>query len=735
VPRTRLLRVLRQAGHQPIISVVAPAGFGKTTLLAQWASSGPAIVAWVTVGQGHNDPVLLFVLLATALFRQQVVDARVLDALASPRLTSYALAGRLMAAVRDGTVPVKLVIDDLHVLTSQPALDAIGELLSHLPPSWRVAIAGRDALALPLARWRSRGTLVEIGPAELAMDDDEVASLVRHLGLEPSADELRELVRSSGGWPAIIYLGALAARRNREAGRPVVHGSHPSISDYLRSELLGGRTDEEISFLIGTSILDSLTVPLCDAVVGREGSARLLHALVRSTLLVDDRGGVYRYHSLLRQFLLDELARRETDVARLHRRAAAWYEREGSIDAAIDHAFAAGDLDHAAAMVAKVFVRYRWSGRRATTRAWLGRFSEQALEQRPWLALLAAIEETGIGDVAAAEKLADVVGRASLDGRPVDGTTSVESNKVLMRAIMCRSGAADMLESASRVVELEGPGSGWRSVALWILANARLLAGDLDGADASLADAVADAVAAAAAGHNAGTLQVALGQRALLAIDRGDWSAAAAFAREAGTVVASAHLDDYQITACTAAALARIAVHRGDIRAATDELTRAVVLRPQLTATLPWLNVLALLSLARAHLAVSDPGGAQTLLAQARDVIRLRPDLGTLPAQVVALQAELNERPIGLAGASSLTAAELRVLQFLPLYLSFKEIGERLDVKASTVQTHAVAIYGKLGASSRSEAVDLAIAARLLEAPTNWATTSHHAWDAKRLEG
>jgi LuxR family maltose regulon positive regulatory protein len=345
--------------------------------------------------------------------------------------------------------------------------------------------------------------------------------------------------------------------------------------------------------------------------------------------------------------------------------------------------------------------------------------------------MLAAIEETGIGDVAAAEKLADVVGRASLDGRPVDGTTSVESNKVLMRAIMCRSGAADMLESASRVVELEGPGSGWRNVALWILANARLLAGDLDGADASLADAVA----AAAAGHNAGTLQVALGQRALLAIDRGDWSAAAAFAREAGTVVASAHLDDYQITACTAAALARIAVHRGDIRAATDELTRAVVLRPQLTATLPWLNVLALLSLARAHLAVSDPGGAQTLLAQARDVIRLRPDLGTLPAQVVALQAELNERPIGLAGASSLTAAELRVLQFLPLYLSFKEIGERLDVKASTVQTHAVAIYGKLGASSRSEAVDLAIAARLLEAPTNWATTSHHAWDAKRLEG
>ena len=358
VRRARLLRVLRQARHQPIISVVAPAGFGKTTVLAQWASSGRATVAWVTVDQGHNDPALLFALLATALVREGLVDAAVLDALASPGLASYALARRLLSGVRDATTPVRLVIDDLHVLTSLPTLDALGELLAHLPQSWRVAIAGRDALSLPLARFRAGGGLMELGPAELAMDDDEAVSLVRHLGLELSADELRELVRTSGGWPAIIYLGALTARRNRESGRPVVHGSHPSIADYLRSELLGGRAEEEIAFLTRTSILDRLTVPLCDVVVERGGSARLLHDLARSTLLVDELGGLYRYHSLLREFLLDELKRRETDVAPLHRRAAAWYERTGVIDDAIDHAFAAGDLDHAAMIVSRVFVTY-----------------------------------------------------------------------------------------------------------------------------------------------------------------------------------------------------------------------------------------------------------------------------------------------------------------------------------------------------------------------------------------
>ena len=217
----------------------------------------------------------------------------------------------------------------------------------------------------------------------------------------------------------------------------------------------------------------------------------------------------------------------------------------------------------------------------------------------------------------------------------------------------------------------------------------------------------------------------------MLAIADGDWTGATPFAEEAGSIVAAAHLDGYQITAMTRAALARIAIHRGEVAHAHDELARGAGLRPQLTATIPWLNVTALLALAQAYLAAGDPAGARTLIVQAEDVVRLRPGLGVLPSWIAAIREQVAALPIGLAGASTLTAAELRVLGLLPLYLSFKEIGQRLGVRSSTVHTHAMAIYGKLGASSRSEAVGLAIEAGLLDGRPDWFAASPDAVDAR----
>ena len=381
----------------------------------------------------------------------------------------------------------------------------------------------------------------------------------------------------------------------------------------------------------------------------------------------------------------------------------------------------ADDVDGAANAVAGVVLRYHWSGRRATVRAWLARFRDEDLEERPWLAVIGAIEEAGVGDVVSAERLADVVERGSFEGRPPDGTASFESGRSILRALMCRAGAEDALAQATRAVQLEPAGSPWRDVALWAQANGRLLTGETEAGDALLGD-TADA---ARYNKNWGTLQCALAQRALLAIERGEWTTAASHAEEAGQIVSSAHLDGYQVTAMTRAALAQVAARRGDPHAAREELARSAGLRPQLTASLPWLNAAALVALARAYLAVGDAPGARTVLSQADDVVRLRPDLGVIPDQIAMLRAQIGSLPTGFGGASTLTAAELRVLAYLPLYLSFKEIGQRLGVKASTVQTHAVAIYGKLGASSRSEAVDLAVAAGLLDARPTWFATSH----------
>jgi LuxR family maltose regulon positive regulatory protein len=245
-----------------------------------------------------------------------------------------------------------------------------------------------------------------------------------------------------------------------------------------------------------------------------------------------------------------------------------------------------------------------------------------------------------------------------------------------------------------------------------MLAFACLVRGDREGADAALVDAIASA----RANDNMGLCHCLIGHRALLAIDRQDWTAAVGFAAESRSIGKPAYVDGYLSSAPALVAEVRIAIHRGDIPGARRHLAHATSLRPLLTAAHPAAAVICLVGFARAHLAVGDPAGARTLLTQASEVIRLRPDLGVLPDEVAALRAAIVSRPLGLTnGASTLTVAEFRVLALLPYYLSFKEIGQRLGVKATTVKTHALAIYGKLGASTRGEAVDLAVAAGLLE--------------------
>ncbi len=206
-----------------------------------------------------------------------------------------------------------------------------------------------------------------------------------------------------------------------------------------------------------------------------------------------------------------------------------------------------------------------------------------------------------------------------------------------------------------------------------------------------------------------------LGHRALLAIDRHDWAAAGSFIEEAHALGVSGLVDGYLSSVGTRVAEIRLAIHRGETALARQQLARAATLRPVLAWNAPGPSILFLMGLARAHLALGDAAGASTLLSQASGVVRRRADLGVLPAQVAALHATIRDDASG-SGASTLTTAELRVLSMLPYYLSFKEIGQRLGVSESTIKTHAMAIYGKLDATSRSEAVERAVDAGLLEA-------------------
>jgi len=714
--RTDLIRQLRANRDRRVISIVAPPGYGKTTVLAQWASDRRHPVPWVMVDDGHNDPVALFTDIAIALDRLAPLDPMVLDRLSAPGVPIHSMVGRLLAAASTREIPIRFVLDDVHRLTDRTCLDALGELIFRLPPDGQVAIAGREEVDLPVARWRSQGALLEIGIDKLAFDLDETRTMLHQLGLDLPIDQIKVINDKSEGWPAGIYLAAIATW-NPGATRvgPVPWGGDRYIADYLRTEVLGSLDDRTVSFLRRTAILDQVSGPICDAVADVRDAASTLERLAAANHLirpVDARRVWYRYHTLLREFLVAELERTDPAILpELHERASVWYESRGQSEQAIDHAFAAVDAARAARLFGGIVMELHYSGRTATARAILDRFDRRQLHKDPWLATLGALSSVFNGEIESADQMEAIVDHSTYDGRPPDGSASFESLRATLRVLRGRGGVRGMQGNADLAVKEEPASSVFRGWALNCKAIASMAAGEGSSADADFVDA-AEAARAAAASEDE---QLALAGRALLAIGEGDWGRARELADLADAVIASSHLESYSLTAFARASSARVAIHDGDLDRAKERLAHAALLRPLLTHAMPWFSVRSLLELARGHLALADPAGARAVLRQAEGILVKRPDLGAIADDIRTVRRQLQGLPIGTAGASTLTAAELRVLAFMPLHLSFREIGERLGVKPSTVKTHSLSVYAKLGASSRTEAVVLAVAAGLLE--------------------
>ena len=334
------------ASNAPVISVVAPPGYGKTTVLAQWAERKGRAVGWVSVDDHDNDPAVLLTYIAVALDRIERISPTVFRALASSG-AGMEVARRLASAMAAMDRPVTLVVDHLEALTNRECLDTIALLAVSLPARSQLAIGSRDVLPLPEARLRAQGGIVEVGVDDLAMTSDEASTMLREAEVELADDDVRELVLRTEGWPAGLYLGALATRAGgTRAGIGVTFtGDDRYMGDYLRSEFLDRVSPSDVSFLTQTSILERMSGPLCDATLGVTRSSEVLEQLERRNLLVvplDRRREWYRYHHLFRQLLLSELRRREPEmVDELHARAATWYERNGMPEAAVDHAQAA----------------------------------------------------------------------------------------------------------------------------------------------------------------------------------------------------------------------------------------------------------------------------------------------------------------------------------------------------------------------------------------------------------
>ncbi len=712
VERSDLLARLGDPAVPRVVSLVAPAGYGKTTLLVEWAAQSPGPVAWLTLDDLDNDPAILLSYVAAALDRIHPIDAAVAAGLTGTGDRVLAVAvPRLSSDLFRWPEPALLILDDAHRITDTTCLDAITMLIDHLPPGFRVAIAGRSEPRLLLARYRAQRELLEIGADALALDVDEAAALTVLAGRQLDSARLARLVERTEGWAAGIYLATLTDPRAGDAPHDgSAAGADRYIADYLRSEL-GRELDAEITFLTRTSILEVVTPPVADAVTGQTGAGERLARIARRNLLVSDLGGgaSYHYHNLLREYLEAELRQREPQtVQELHRRASAWYLAHGNADRAIEHALASGDAALAGRHVTAYGLEAFHRGEATALARWLSRFATADFERQPTLAVLAGWIHLLSGRSPEAEAMAEIADRTSTDGWPAHGAASFTSQRALLRAVMCRHGARDMLANASLAVAQEQPDSPWRSHALFLLGAAHLLNGDAEAAETACLESVESAVRARA------TRLAALAMLAGLGIAREDWDAAAAYSEEATRDLLATRYEGLAQALMIYAVNARVAVHRGDLEGARRELVRAQLVRP-LAQAIPWMAIWCLTHLSRAYIAVSDISGARQAIRDAEDLVRRQPLLGSLTTDLLATRRQLDGALTALAGPSSLTTAELRVLILLPTYLSFEEIGDRLLITRNTVKSHAMSIYGKLQASSRGEAVERAVELGLLE--------------------
>ncbi|MFY9850339.1 MAG: LuxR C-terminal-related transcriptional regulator [Trebonia sp.] len=706
IPRSALIGRLAAGGSPPIVSVVAPSGYGKTTLLAQWAARDGEAFAWVSLDDRDNDPKVLLSYVAAALDSVQPVGDQVFEALASNTSSvPGTVVPRLGSAFWSMTAPVVLVLDDAHLLWNTECRDALSVLADHVPPGSRLILAGRDTPPLRIARLRVEGRILEIGPAELSLSRQEAASLLHAADVPLGDDDVAALHQRTEGWAAGLYLAALYLREGGsvQGAEDAFGGDDRLVSQYMESEFLGRISARHREFLTRTAVLNRMCGPLCEAVLDQPGSAAELAELVRSNLLLvplDRRGFWFRYHHLFRDMLLAELERLEPGLLPvLRRRAAAWCEANGLPEEALEYAMAAGDVDAAARLAQSLWVPTDRQGRFVTLQRWFRWLDDRdGIARYPLIAVWAAVLAAETGRPAQAERWADIVDSWQYgdSSRPADPVTEAWAG--VLRAIMCRRGVEQMRTDADEAVRKFTAANTMTPVAPLFQALARILSDDHDGSDALLEDAVRIA-------EEVGAHEVqadALCERSLLAMANGDWSRAETLAAQARDALRPIGME----ALLASAVLARAAVYRGDLTAARRELVSAQRLRPLLTYAIPHLAVQARIQLIHVHLAFADIAGARTLLREIEEILKRRPGLGTLVDEALELRARLSaERGPATPGMSSLTTAELRVLPMLATHLSFPEIGAEMFLSPHTVKSQAMSIYRKLGASSRNQAV------------------------------
>lgn len=681
VRRSRVLTDL-QAGLPAVLTVAAPAGYGKTTLVNQWLAADGRQAVRLSLDPLDND-----------------VD----------RLTAR------LGSSFDGE-PCVLVLDDAHHVAAPDAIDVIRSLATRVPLGSTLVVISRAHTDLSLGLVRAQRVVIELDSTSLALDDGEAAEICEHAGLSLTAAQIAELVERTEGWAAAIQMAARAAAQSADPIRTIVEfaGDDRSLVELLDNEVFDGLSAEAIDFLVAVAPMQRVSGQLCDAVLQRTGSAALLERLAQETLLVlplDRRRVWYRFHHVLLAFLRSgQHERLGTSPDEIAARASVWFETHGDIDSAIEMAAVGNDVSRATDLVLEHFSAQSSIGNPEAVEQWLSRLTSDRVVKNSSLQAVAALARMGLGDPDGSLRCLQRAEFGLAERYPTDGPHEQPAAVVAALRALVSWGTAETMREDARYARQHTKSPVWFAVASLSDGASSFMLGDT----ASAFDAF-HACIAIAEKCNYTSWAVSLAHLAILQEREGDHAAAVASALAAQRVVIDLDLHRVPHIYLVHLVGAQFEALAGHHEQAAASRAHGLMLFDQCRSIGPWAQLQGSIVVANLAHMWGDNETKTAWLNLADTVLDSLPDALLVKDQVAELRSRKPEpQRVGQEGPT-LSAAERRVLQYLPTHLSLAEIADKLYLSRHTVKSHVVAIYRKLNAASRSEAVGVARTVGLLD--------------------
>jgi LuxR family maltose regulon positive regulatory protein len=715
VLRQRLYEQLDEGMRGKITLVSAPPGFGKTTLISEWASGCGHPVAWLSLDDGDNDPAGFLTCLIAALSTVAAnIGEEVLGALqAYPSLPIEPVITVLIHEMAAVSHPFLLVLDDYHVIRAETVNRALELLVEHLPPQAHVVICTREDPKLPLAKLRVRGQLTELRGANLRFDLKEASRFLNEtMALKLTPEQVAQLETTTEGWVAGLQLAAISLRAHPDTDGFVKSftGSHKFVLDYLVEEIVQRQSESVQQFLTRTSILERICGSLCEAVVRTVEGQSTLEYLERSNLFLiplDDERRWYRYHHLFAAVLRQRLQCRtamtggeEPSAAELHIRASEWHENNGMLLEGFRHAAAAKDVERAARLIEGDGMPLLFRGSAVPILDWLESLPITTLNAKPslWVTYASALLfASRLAEVESKLQAAEaVLQSARLDEYARDLLGHIASIRATMA--VSQHNVDEIFIQSHCALDYLSPGNlPIRAAATSTLAYAYLLQGDLISASRLYTEAL---MSSQSIGHSIVILMSMLGLGSVHEANRELRLAAATYQR----VLQQAGSSPHPIVCEAYMGLARICMDENDLDAALGYARQGARLARFLEHTDRF--IVCKLLLVHLLLLQGDRSEATALFDEIERQLRQHP-FEHLASQIVELRTLVDAFPGPRKRQliEPLSARELEVLRLIAQGCSNQEIGERLFLALSSVKGHNQHIFAKLHVSRRTEAV------------------------------